>query len=131
MVSGNQLEQEIIRIIIADDQSIVRQALKFQLDLETKIEVIACVDNGKAALTKIAELLPDIIIIDLEMPGMDGITAIKHISDRLPQTKALVFSSHDEREYIHQAIVAGAKGYLLKGTSTEDLIKTILLYHLL
>ncbi|BAZ45567.1 LuxR family two component transcriptional regulator [Chondrocystis sp. NIES-4102] len=77
MVLANKLELETIRVIIADDQEIVRQALKFQLATETQIKVIACVDNGMTALEKIAELSPDIIIIDLEMPTMDGITAIK------------------------------------------------------
>ena len=124
-MSDDELSQEIIKIIIADDQQIVRESLQLQLAKEPYIEVVASVDSGSAALAKIAELTPNVILIDLEMPGMDGVTAIKQICDRFPLTKPLVFSIHDEREYINQAIVAGAKGYLLKGTATKDLVDTI------
>lgn len=129
MISDTESDQEVIKVIIADDQPMIRKMLQLQLATETSIKVIACADNGIKALEKIAEFAPDLILIDLEMPAMDGITAIKEICDRFPQTKALVLSSHDEREYINQAIMAGAKGYLLKGTSTKDLVNSIHYIH--
>lgn len=125
MKSAIEPESEIITVVIADDQLTIRQSLQIQLASAKDIQVIGYADNGITAIKKVAELLPDVIIIDLEMPDMDGITAITQISDRFPQTKSLVFSSHDERQYINQAIIAGAKGYLLKDTATKDLIEAI------
>ncbi len=120
-----KLDRQIIKVLIVDDQKIIRQAIQGYLEAETDIEVLGCAENGAMALAQIAELHPDIAIVDLEMPDIDGITAIRVMSENFPQTKALVFSSHDERDYISKAIVAGAKGYLLKGTSSQDIIDAV------
>ena len=125
MKSNVKSGQETIKVVIADDQSTIRKSLQLQLSEVNDIEVVALAIDGVDALEKIAKLDPDIIIIDLEMPNMDGVTAIKEICVSFSQTKALVFSTHDEREYINRAILAGAKGYLLKGTPTQDLIDAI------
>ena len=119
------LAQKKIKIIVVDDGELIRKTLKIELEAEEDIEVIAEAENGIIALQKIEKLNPDLAIIDLEMPGMDGIKAIEIISDRFPETKTLVFSSHQEREYINRAIVAGAKGYLLKGIPTKNLANAI------
>ena len=129
MKSTIESEQKTISVVIADDQLSIRQSLKSQLESALDIQVIGYADNGLTALEKVAELLPDVIVIDLEMPDMDGITAITQISDLFPQTKCLVFSSHNERKYINRAIIAGAKGYLLKNTSQQDLIEAIRKIH--
>lgn len=114
-----------IKILLVDDRKVIRETIKMQLESELDLLVVGSAENGIVALQKIKQLQPDIVIIDLEMPGMDGITAIEIISERFPNTRSLVLSSHDGREYINQAIVAGAKGYLLKGTSSQDLTHAI------
>ena len=124
-MKSNIQSDRVITVVIADDQLTVRTSLQLQLREVDDIKIVAMVDNGISALEKVAELTPNIIIIDLEMPNLNGITAIEQIGDRFTQTKTLVLSAHDERDYINQAIIAGAKGYLLKGTSTEDLIDAI------
>jgi DNA-binding NarL/FixJ family response regulator len=123
------LERKIIKIIVVDDGALIRKTLKIELEAEQDIEVIADAENGFVALEKIEKLHPDLAIIDLEMPGIDGIETLEIISDRYPETKTLVFSSHEEREYIHRAIVAGAKGYLLKGTPIKDLANAVRSIH--
>ncbi len=123
------INQKTVRVLIVDDQKSVRLTLKLYLESNSQIEVVAMAEDGVAALEKIAELEPDIALIDLEMPGMNGITTIEIISERFPETKTLVLSSHEQKEYIHQAILAGAKGYLMKGTSDEQLTAAVLKVH--
>jgi DNA-binding NarL/FixJ family response regulator len=114
-----------ISVLIVDDQKIIRRTLQSYLEIEADINVLGSAENGAMALAQVAELNPNVVIIDLEMPYIDGITTIKVMRDKFPNTKALVFSSHEEREYINDAIVAGAKGYLLKGTSPSDIVNAI------
>ncbi|ELS02238.1 response regulator containing a CheY-like receiver domain and an HTH DNA-binding domain [Xenococcus sp. PCC 7305] len=120
------VDQKTVRVLIVDDQKSVRHTLKLYLESNSQIEVVGLAEDGVAALEKIAELTPDIAIIDLEMPGMNGITTIEIINERFPLTKTLVLSSHDQKEYIHQSIVAGANGYLMKGASEEKLTTAVL-----
>ena len=120
------INQKTVRVLIVDDQKSVRLTLKLYLESNSQIEVVGLAEDGVAALEKIAELEPDIAIIDLEMPGMNGITTIEIINERFPDTKTLVLSSHDKKEYIHQSIMAGAHGYLMKGTSQEQLTTAVL-----
>ena len=118
--------QKIVRVLVVDDQKSVRLTLKLYLESNSQIEVVDIAEDGVAALEKIAALQPDIAIIDLEMPGINGITTIEIINERFPQTQTLVLSSQDQKEYIHQAIVAGAKGYLMKGVSAAELNEAVL-----
>ena len=120
------INQKTVRVLIVDDQKSVRLTLKLYLESNSQIEVVAMAEDGVAALEKIAELQPNVALIDLEMPGMNGITTIEIINERFPETKTLVLSSHEQKEYIHQAILAGAKGYLMKGTSPEQLTAAVL-----
>ena len=124
-MNSTDLNIKTIKILLVDDRKMIRETVKMQLKSAADLTIVGSAENGIIALQKIEQLQPDIVIIDLEMPGMDGITAIEIISDRFPNTKSLVLSSHDEREYINRAIVAGAKGYLLKGTSGKDLARAI------
>jgi len=120
------INQKTVRVLVVDDQKSVRLTLKLYLESNSQIEVVGLAEDGVAALEKIAELEPDIAIIDLEMPGMNGITTIEIINERFPETKTLVLSSHDKKEYIHQSIIAGANGYLMKGTSEAQLTEAVL-----
>jgi DNA-binding NarL/FixJ family response regulator len=118
-------QSSTIRILIVDDQNFIRKTIQMYLEYESDLEVIGYAENGATALKKIEELVPDIAIVDLEMPDMDGLTTIQMICDRFSQTKILVLSSHDERENINRAIEAGAKGYLVKGTPAPELASAV------
>ena len=118
-----------IRILIVDDQNLIRQTIQMYLEQESDLEIIGHAENGAQALKQIEQLTPDIVILDLEMPDMDGLTAIPIIRDRFSQTKILVLSSHDEREKVNQVLAAGAKGYLTKETPAQELANAVRSVH--
>jgi HlyD family secretion protein len=118
-----------IRILIVDDQKTVREQLQLLLDSIPDFQIIGTVEDGSTALKQLESLQPDILLIDLEMPGMDGIKAIQIIAKRYPECKIIVFSSHESSEYINQSLRAGANGYLRKGTPQEEAIETIRTVH--
>jgi HlyD family secretion protein len=118
-----------IRILIVDDQNSIRQRLQLLLEPEVDLEVVGTAENGAIAIKQIESLQPDVILIDLEMPGMDGVKATKIISKRFTDCQVLVLSSHDTNEYLNQAMDAGAKGYLLKNTPAEELSSAIRSIH--
>ena len=122
--------QETIKVLIVDDQRLIRETLGIHLDTQANIEVLDSVNCGVDALEQIDKLNPDIAIVDLEMPGMSGITTIEIIGERFPTTKAIVLSSHGKKEFINQAITAGAKGYLIKGATPAEIARTIEKVHL-
>ncbi|MGL5806606.1 MAG: response regulator [Xenococcaceae cyanobacterium] len=111
----------MIRIILIDDQKIIREGLKVVLKEETDIEIIATADNGKDAVKLVDELRPDVALIDMEMPGINGSIATRFITKHFSETKVLILSSHDSEEYVTKAFRAGAKGYLLKNTPATEL----------
>ncbi|WP_139957520.1 response regulator transcription factor [Flavicella sediminum] len=117
--------EETIRIILADDHLLVRNGIKSLLEAESTLDVIGEASNGKEALELAKETNPDILIIDVRMPIMDGIEAVGYLSDYAPNTKAIVLSMHDSEEYILKSIKAGASGYLLKDTGREEFLKAI------
>jgi DNA-binding NarL/FixJ family response regulator len=114
-----------INIILADDHLLVRNGIKSLLEDEEHLNVIGEAENGKEALELAKNTQPDLLIIDVRMPIMDGITAVGHLSDYAPNTKAIVLSMHDSEEYILKSIKAGASGYLLKDTGREEFLKAI------
>jgi two-component system response regulator NreC len=114
-----------IRIIVADDHQIVRQGLRLLLEAEPDMEVIAEADNGRKVLRKAQELLPDIIIMDLSMPELNGIEATRQILSGVPETKVIALSMHSDSLFVLNMIKAGASGYLLKDCALEELIKAI------
>ncbi|MDJ0691354.1 MAG: response regulator transcription factor [Xenococcaceae cyanobacterium MO_188.B32] len=115
----------MIYVLVVDDQNLVRQALQMNLEAESDLEVVGSADSGVQALEQIDLLNPDVVILDLEMPGIDGFTTLQIINQRFPQTKVLVLSSHEDQEYLNQAIQAGAKGYLQKNTPAAELTTAI------
>lgn len=114
-----------IRVLIVDDQNLVRQRLKLLLEPEANLEIVGTAEDGAIAIKQVESLQPDVVLIDLEMPGMNGVKATSIISKRFPECQILVLSSHDTSEYINQAMAAGAKGYLLKDTPIEELKSAI------
>jgi len=114
-----------IRIIIADDHSVVRQGLKMFLSLDPELEVIAEASNGAEALQLAGELQPDVVLMDLLMPVMDGITAIGKIRQQHPDVEVLALTSVLEDASVVGAVRAGAIGYLLKDTQADELRRAI------
>ncbi|MEL7085722.1 MAG: response regulator transcription factor [Cyanobacteria bacterium J06597_1] len=118
-------ETSHIRVAIVDDQNFVQQMLTAYLEEADDIDVVATASDGQSAIEQIKEHLPDIALVDIEMPGIDGLTTARAIMKRFPNTKVLVLSSHDEFSYLNRALQIGVKGYLLKATPPGELIDAI------
>lgn len=114
-----------IRVLLADDHPVVRGGLIALLDTLPGITVIGQVGDGAAALREVALLRPDVIVMDLRMPGMDGVEAIRRIATGHPGTAILVLTMFDEESLITEALAAGARGYLLKGAEQEEIERAI------
>ncbi len=114
-----------ISVVLADDHVIVRNGIKALLESEQGIAVIGEASDGEEALKVIEELQPDIVIMDIRMPVMNGIEATKEIPNYSEKTSSLILSMHDNEEYILQAIECGASGYLLKDTERSEFLKAI------
>lgn len=114
-----------IRVLLADDHTIVRQGLRALLDSQEDIEVVGEAEDGRQAFEKTKELIPDIVVIDITMPNLNGIEATRQIKKLNPEIKVLVLTVHDNEEYIHQILQAGASGYLLKESAVTDLVSAI------
>ncbi|NPV85863.1 MAG: response regulator transcription factor [Anaerolineae bacterium] len=114
-----------IRILIVDDHAIVRKGLAGFIEARHDLELVAEAANGAEAIEKARQTQPDVIIMDLVMPEMDGITAITEIKNTIPAARVLVLTSFGEDEKIFAAIQAGAQGYLLKDSSPEELVRAI------
>lgn len=115
----------MIKILIVDDQNFTRQALQAILETEADFEVVGKATSGSEAVEYLETTQVDIIIVDLEMPGMDGLTLTKILNRRFSETKVIILSGHDEEEKINSAVQSGARGYLLKNTSAQEIVDTI------
>jgi DNA-binding NarL/FixJ family response regulator len=115
----------MIRILLADDQALLCEILRNWLEVEDDIEVVGQANDGKIAIEKVRELHPDIVLIDIEMPVMDGLTATQIISQEFPQVKSIILSGCDDLTYSKKSFEAGAKAYLPKNVAAEELAKTI------
>lgn len=116
---------EKIKIVLADDHLVVRSGIKTLLENEGEVEVIGEAANGEEALAKVKAVKPDILIIDIRMPVMNGLDATRKLTEMQLPTKCLILSMHDDEDYVLQSIDCGASGYLLKDTSKEEFMKTI------
>lgn len=114
-----------MKVLICDDQAIVRDGMELLLKLEKDIEVTGKASNGSEALELIAHSQPDLVLMDLKMPVMNGIEATRRIQRQFPQTKVLILTTFEEDEWLFDALQAGASGYLLKDTPRGYLIKAI------
>lgn len=114
-----------IRVLIADDHVIVRSGIKLLLESEKGIEVVGEAQNGREAIEMSNSLKPDIVLMDIAMPEIDGLEAARQIKSELPDTEILVLTMHRSEEYFFEMLKAGASGYLLKGAETSDLIQGI------
>jgi DNA-binding NarL/FixJ family response regulator len=116
----------VIRVLLADDQELVRDGFATILDLQSDIEVVGSVADGSQALASTRDLRPDVVLMDVRMPVMDGIEATRRImSDASTETRVLVLTTFDNDEYVFEALQAGASGFLLKDTPRAGLIAAI------
>jgi len=115
----------IIRVLLADDHAVVRAALKSLLEVEADIRVIAEVSNGTDAVASAEQLKPDVVIMDLAMPGLDGIQATKQIVERTPLTRVLMLTVHSKDEALIPAIRAGAVAYVTKGEADREVVDAV------
>jgi two-component system, NarL family, response regulator LiaR len=114
-----------IRVLIADDHAVVRQGLRTFLELQDDIEVVADVADGEAALRAAREHEPDVVLMDLVMPGMGGVEAIRGLREARPEARVLVLTSFLDDEKLFPAVRAGAAGYLLKDVEPAELVRAI------
>jgi HlyD family secretion protein len=130
-INGNNIQdkQSPVRILIVDDQRMIREGLKALLQSEPDFEVVGTAENGYRAIEQVEQLQPDVVLIDMEMPELDGVEATKIICERFVDTKILVLSTHNDDRYVTQSLEAGAKGYLLKGTPAHEVREAIRAVH--
>ncbi|MEZ4684314.1 MAG: response regulator transcription factor [Caldilineaceae bacterium] len=114
-----------IRIVLCDDQDIVTEGMGVILRTVRDFAVVGVAHDGAAAVDLVAELQPDVVLMDLRMPILNGIQATRKIRERFPQTRVLVLTTYDDDEWVFDAIRAGAAGYLLKDTGREQIIAAI------
>ena len=120
---------EVIKILIADDHPVVREGLSAMLNKEQDIQVVGEAGNGAEAVDKAQELQPDIVLMDLRMPEVDGVEAMRQIGAVNPDIRFIVLTTYDNDEYIFKGIEAGARAYLLKDAPREELFKAIRAVH--
>ena len=120
MKSGRKL-----RLLLVDDHALVREGIRSSLVHFSSIQPVGEAANGKEALRKCKELRPDVVLMDLNMPEMNGLEATALIREKFPETKIIALTVHDNKEYIFKILRAGAHGYVLKDTSPEELVRAI------
>ena len=114
-----------IRIMITDDHSMIREGLKNLLELEGDIEVVAEAENGIECLDKLEDVNPDVLLLDINMPKMNGLEVLQNLKDRKSKIKVLVLTVHNETEYLMKAVDIGINGYVLKDSESSELKKAI------
>jgi len=116
---------EKIKVLLADDHTVVRQGLRVLLETEPDITVVGEAETGRQAVRLCLKLQPDVVVMDVAMPLLNGLEAMRQIVKEVPATRVLMLSSYSDDEYVHQVTEAGAAGYLLKQTAATDLIRAI------
>src|SRR5881409_4328631 len=114
-----------ITVLLADDHTLVRQGFRALLEAEPDIAVVGAAETGRQAVQLAKKLRPDVVLMDIAMPLLNGLEATRQIIRQVPSSKVLVLSSYSDDEYVHQLTEAGAAGYLIKQTAANDLIKAI------
>jgi DNA-binding NarL/FixJ family response regulator len=117
----------MIEVLLADDQALVRAGFRALLDAQADIEVVGEADDGRAALQMVAELVPDVVLMDIRMPGMDGLEATRRIvqDERLDQTRVVILTTFDIDDYVFEALRVGASGFLVKDTEPDVLVQGV------
>ncbi len=119
----------MIKVVIVDDQEIIRESLELMLNSKLNIDVVGTAKDGKEAISQVRRLNPDVVLMDIRMPEMDGIESMKMIKQLCPHTKIIILTTFDDDEYIYDSLKHGANGFLLKGVSIAELTKAIEIIH--
>lgn len=115
----------MIKVLIADDQELIRTSLQIVLNNQESIEVTDVVANGQEVIQSIRKKRPDVILMDIRMPKLDGVQCTKIIKENYPDIKIIILTTFDDDEYVYNALKYGASGYLLKGVSIDELVKAV------
>jgi NarL family two-component system response regulator LiaR len=118
-------EGKAIKVLLVDDHAVVRKGLRALFDREAGIEVVGEAGGGEEAVAMVARVRPDVVLMDLEMPGVDGTEATRRITEERPETKVVILTSHASEEAVFPALKAGAQGYLLKHSPPDDVLRAI------
>ena len=116
---------DAISVLLVDDHPVVRQGLRSMLETDVHLNIVAEAENGEDALRKVNECSPQVVLIDIHMPVMDGLTATRRIKEKFPHTSVIVLTLYNNEQYVIEAVKAGAAGYLLKNASREEISRTI------
>lgn len=116
---------EPISVLLVDDHPVVRQGLRSMLETDARLRIVGEAENGEDALSKVQEYAPQVVLIDIHMPVMDGLTATRRIKEKYPNTSVVVLTLYNNEQYVIEAVKAGAAGYLLKNASRDEISRTI------
>ncbi|MGO3151805.1 MAG: response regulator [Galactobacter sp.] len=119
----------MIRVLLADDHTVLREGMSLILSVEDDIEVVEQAANGAQALTLAKDLVPDVVLMDIQMPVMDGIEATRKLLAATPATKVVILTTFEREDYLFDAVVAGASGFLLKNTEAEQIVEAVRAVH--
>jgi NarL family two-component system response regulator LiaR len=125
----NYVEMEKIRVFLAEDHSVVREGLRELILREVDMDVVGEAEDGEETVSQVLDLKPDVVLMDIAMPRMNGIQATQHIKEALPRTCILVLTAYDNPEFVSAVIAAGAEGYLLKNVRGKELTNAIRTAH--
>jgi len=125
----NQVLSKKIRVLLADDHSILRKGVRMLIDSQADMEVVGEAKTGREAIEEARKLKPDIVVMDISMPELNGIEATRQICDEMTHTKVVALSMHKDSVYVREILRAGARGYLLKESEDDDLVKAIRSVH--
>jgi two-component system response regulator NreC len=114
-----------IRVFVVDDHTLIRQGIVGLLESQPDIEVVGQAGSGREAVASLQATSPDVILMDIAMPGISGLTATREIKERKPDVRVLILTIHDREDYLFQALRAGASGYVLKGADVQDLLAAV------
>lgn len=122
---GVPMSREMVRVVLADDHAMVREGLRLLLQSAPDIAVVGEAENGVAAVGLAQRLAPDVVVLDLDMPGGDGMTAVRELARAVPEARALILTVHAEHERLLPLLDAGARGYITKEAASRDLVEAI------
>jgi DNA-binding NarL/FixJ family response regulator len=115
----------LIKVLLVDDQTLIRQGIRLLLEMETDIRVVGQAANGKEALQQVESLQPDVVLMDVRMPEMDGVTATRLLAEKYPGVRVIILTTFEDDETVFEGLKAGASGYLLKDISSEEMAQAV------
>ena len=115
----------MIKVLLVDDQTLIRQGIRLLLEIEPDIQVVGQAANGQTAIEQVEALQPDVVLMDVRMPEMDGVAATRELSARNPEVKVIILTTFEDDETVFEGLKAGARGYLLKDISSEEMAQAV------